>query len=102
MHWWLKQQKVIFSYFWRLQVQDPSASNLSLWCGLSFLAYRQPPSCCVLTWQWGSGGWRVTGEGEGEGEGEGKREEEGEGEEQIHRVTISSFGLCCNHSALPL
>ena len=33
--WWLKQQKFIFSLFWRLEVQDQGAFRVGFWRGLS-------------------------------------------------------------------
>ena len=59
---WLKQQKFMFSQFWRLQVQDQGAIGAAFLWG-RFPACRQLPSHCILTWLlcvlgWG---WLISG-----------------------------------------
>lgn len=51
---WFKQQKLICSQLWKLEVQDQGTSRVGLW----FLAFRRPPSSYVLTWS----SFRVYGE----------------------------------------
>lgn len=47
---WLKQQTLIFSQFWRLevQVQGQDSSEVGFLVRTLFLAYRQHASCYVL------------------------------------------------------
>ena len=45
---------IYFSQFWRLEVQDQSASMIRFWQS-SLLGCRMPVSCCVPTW------WRSKG-----------------------------------------
>ena len=45
---WLNNTRFIFSWFWRLEVQDQGAIRVGFqW---DFWARPWPPSCCVLTW----------------------------------------------------
>ena len=46
---WSKQQKFVFSQFWRLEVPDWGAGRFWSWWEDLLLAYRWPLSCCVLT-----------------------------------------------------
>ena len=47
---WLKWQKVIFSQFWRLEVQNQGAQMVGFWWELTscFMVYIQPPSCLSI------------------------------------------------------
>ena len=47
----LKQRKLIFSWYWRLEVLDQGTGRFSFWVEFSFwVADRKFPFCHVLTW----------------------------------------------------
>lgn len=47
--WVLKQQRFIFSWFWRLEISDQGLAYL-VSGEVPILACRELPSSCVLTW----------------------------------------------------
>ena len=49
---WLKQQKFVFSKFWRLEVKDQGASRISFSCSLSPQLAGATPVCCLLACVW--------------------------------------------------
>ena len=49
--WVAEPTGVCFLTIWRLEVRDQDVSMVDFWLNTFIIAWRQPPSHCVLTWQ---------------------------------------------------